>query len=134
MDTIMVQTGMTPRVGSSVPDAVLTTGAGKAEALLPTKPEVAASQPKPAKEQVAYDASEAEKARFENMKQASQMFKDIYVVSDTTFSIYKDFSGQYVTRFTNLRDGSVSYIPEPDMMQYLENRGKARKALLRIDV
>ncbi len=46
--------------------------------------------------------------------------KDIankYVLGDTRLSMfYKDFSGQYVTRFVNLRDGKVTYIPEPSLM------------------
>lgn len=132
MDTMMVQTGM-PTGGSTVPDPVLP-GMGKADALPLKQFEKAASAPKPVAEQVAYDASASDKTRYENMERASQMFKDVFVVSDMKFSIYKDFTGQFVTRFTNLRDGSVSYIPEPDMMQYLEQRGKARKALLKIDV
>lgn len=132
MDTMMVQTGL-PSAGSSVPDAVLP-GMGKADGLPLKKLERSTAEPKPVAEQVAYDAKQTDKTRYENMEKASQMFKDVYVVSDTRFSIYKDFSGQYVTRFTNLRDGSVTYIPEPDMMAYLERRGKARKALLKIDV
>lgn len=132
MDTNLVQLGLP--MGSSVPDAVLN-GAGKTSDALPLKKmETAASQPKPVADQVSYDAQKSDETRFEAMKQASQMFKDVYVVSDSKFSIYKDFKGQFVTRFTNLRDGSVTYIPEMDMMQYLEQRGKARKALLKIDV
>lgn len=132
MDTMMVQMGL-PSAGSSVPDAVLP-GMGKADGLPLKKLERTTAEPKPVAEQVAYDAKQTDKTRYENMEKASQMFKDVYAVSDTRFSIYKDFTGQYVTRFTNLRDGSVSYIPEPDMMAYLERRGKARKALLKIDV
>lgn len=131
MDTNMVQTGL-PTGGSFVPDAVLK-GAGKAEMLPLDTVETKVSDPKP-KEQVAYDASTSEQTRLENMKMAAVMFKDVFAVSDTKFSIYKDFKGQFITRFTNLRDGSVSYIPEPDMMRYLEQRGQARKALLKIDV
>lgn len=132
METNMVQLGL-PATASSVPDAVLN-GAGKAEALPLKRLENAATDPKPVAEQVAFDASKSDAMRYEAMKEASQMFKDVYVVSDSKFSIYKDFKGQYVTRLTNLRDGSVTYIPEPDMLAYLEQRGKARKALLKIDV
>jgi hypothetical protein len=67
-------------------------------------------------------------------KAAQSYFKDVYAVSDTRFTIYKDTSGQYVTRYTSLRDGRVTYIPEPDMMQYLERRQAAREALLEITV
>jgi hypothetical protein len=63
---------------------------------------------------------------------AKSFFKDVYAVSDTTFSIYKDASGQYITRYTSLRDGKVTYIPEPDMLEYLERRKHVREALVEI--
>lgn len=132
MDMTMVHMGM-PSGGSAVPESVLP-GMDKADGLPLVKLEKAAIHPKPVAEQVAYNARSADKTRYENMLQASQLFKEVYAVSDTKFAIYKDFTGQFVTRFTNLRDGSVTYIPEPDMMQYLERRGAARKALLKIDV
>ena len=47
-----------------------------------------------------------------------QSFQDVFAVSDTTFTIFKDSSGQYITRFTSLRDGSVTYIPEPDILKF----------------
>lgn len=136
MDTNMVQTGF-----KGVPDLpnVLPGGAGGGSAAgsgfpLP-KTEAQAPQPKPAAEQVAFDPKVSEHTRLEEMQRASQMmFREVFAVRDTKFAIYKDASGQFVTRFTNLRDGSISYIPEPDMMQYLESRGQARKALLKIDV
>ncbi|MBY0354896.1 MAG: hypothetical protein K2Q12_04105 [Rickettsiales bacterium] len=51
----------------------------------------------------------------ENIKKA---FANSYVVSDRSFAIYKDTSGQYITRFTNLRDGTVTYIPEQEILKY----------------
>lgn len=63
---------------------------------------------------------------------AESFFKDVYAVSDTRFTIFKDTSGQYITRYTSLRDGRVTYIPEPDMMAYLERRMQAREALVEI--
>jgi hypothetical protein len=63
---------------------------------------------------------------------AESFFKDVYAVSDTTFTIFKDTSGQYITRYTSLRDGKVTYIPEPDMMAYLDRRMQAREALIEI--
>lgn len=60
-----------------------------------------------------------EQKRFSAVQRAAQnLFKDVYAVSDTTFSIYKDSSGQYITRYFNLRDGKVTYIPEPRLLQY----------------
>lgn len=75
-----------------------------------------------------------DKARYEQVKSASaHYFKDFYAVSDATFTIFKDANGQYVTRFTNLRDGSVKYVPEPDIARYMEARSRAREALLDMD-
>ena len=65
---------------------------------------------------------------------AANFFKDVYAVSDTTFTIFKDSTGQYVTRFYNLRDGKVTYIPEPKMMQYMESRQAARESLVELRV
>lgn len=134
METNMVQTGL-PTGGSMVPDAVFP-GAGKVD--IPALPKTEAAQPTQKaqpKEQVAFDAAGSEQTRLENMQRASQlMYSEVFAVRDNKFSIYKDATGQFVTRFTNLRDGSVTYIPEPDMMAYLESRGRHRKALLNIDV
>ena len=44
---------------------------------------------------------------------------DIYAVSDSKFTIFKDASGQYITRITSLRDGRVTYIPEPEVLEYM---------------
>lgn len=134
MDTNMVQMSL-PNSGKAVPDAVLP-GSGATSAAPTTKTEAALpTQKAQSKDQVTYDSKASEEARFENMKRASTlMFKDVYAVRDNKFAIYKDSTGQFVTRFTNLRDGSVSYIPEPDMMQYLESRGQQRRALVKMDV
>lgn len=74
-----------------------------------------------------------DEARYETVKKAAQMFKDVYAVRDTKFTIFKDNSGQYITRFTNLRDGKVTYIPEPEIMQYLESMGSYREAVVKIE-
>ncbi|MFZ4124552.1 MAG: hypothetical protein ACOYJ2_00580 [Rickettsiales bacterium] len=64
------------------------------------------------------EVASAEVRRFEQVKRAAEsFFKDVYAVNDHTFSIYKDGSGQYITRFTSLRDGRVTYIPEPQLLQ-----------------
>lgn len=135
METNMVQMGL-PVGNSSVPDSVLP-GAGKTEGTLAKEADhsIPQSTKAPVKEQVTFDPTKTEQTRLENMQQGTRaMFKEVYAVSDTKFSIYKNSTGDFVTKFTNLRDGKVSYIPEPDMMQYMESRGKARKALLKIDV
>ncbi|MBN8542681.1 MAG: hypothetical protein J0M34_00260 [Alphaproteobacteria bacterium] len=72
----------------------------------------------------ANDVASAEVRRFEQVKKAAEsFFKDVYAVNDHTFSIYKDASGQYITRFTSLRDGRVTYIPEPQLLQHSSGGG-----------
>ena len=83
--------------------------------------------------QVKVDIKAAEEKRLEQLQKAAQhFFKDVYAVSDTTFSIFKDATGQYITRFTNLRDGKVTYIPEPQILKYAGNRTEPRQSLVEI--
>ena len=60
-------------------------------------------------------------------------FKDSYVVGDTTFSIYKDTQGQYITRYVSLRDGRVTYIPEPKLLMFQQAQSRASDTKLRIE-
>lgn len=62
--------------------------------------------------------------RFEAVREAVQSaFKDTYAVSDKSFTIFKDSEGQYVTRLTSLRDGSITYLPEPNLLRDIEDIG-----------
>lgn len=45
-----------------------------------------------------------------------QFKKQYFAVTDRVFTLFKDSSGQIITRFTSLRDGSVTYIPEPEIL------------------
>ena len=75
----------------------------------------------------------AEQRRYEKVLQASQsLFKDVYVVSDKSFSIFKDSSGQYITRYTSLRDGRVTYIPEPQLLRKFEDQQRASSKIVEI--
>ncbi len=67
------------------------------------------------------DVSQADARRLEMVRRAAQQASNTYVVSDQRFTIFKDSSGQYITRFTSLRDGKVVYVPEPEMMQMLSH-------------
>lgn len=68
-------------------------------------------------EQVDFSAQAAEQRRAQAVQRAAQDIANIYVISDKRFTIFKDMSGQYITRFTSLRDGRVTYIPEPDLLR-----------------
>ena len=70
--------------------------------------------------------------RLQRVQRAAAMMKNTYAVSDTTFSIYKDQTGQYITRFLDLRSGKVTYIPEPDVLAFMEKKRAERQANLDI--
>jgi hypothetical protein len=64
------------------------------------------------------DMSKMDEKRLADMKRVIERnsFKDTFAVRDTSFTIFKDKEGQYITRFTSLRDGSVTYVQEKDVM------------------
>ncbi|MCI5050172.1 MAG: hypothetical protein MRY32_07575 [Rickettsiales bacterium] len=77
----------------------------------------------------------ADEERFAQVEQAAKAMvnnMDHFVVSDTKFTIFKDATGQYITRFTSLRDGSVTYIPEPEIMKYAAQTRMPRESLVEI--
>lgn len=59
----------------------------------------------------------AEQRRFDTVKRLANGIANVYVVSDRRFTIFKDTTGQYVTRFTDLRSGKVTYVPEPELFK-----------------
>lgn len=64
-----------------------------------------------------FNAKAAEEKRQEAIRQAAQDIANVYVVSDRQFTIFKDVTGQYITRFRDLRDGRVTYVPEPELFK-----------------
>lgn len=80
------------------------------------------SPPEPVKKPV-----DAEAVRVQEITRAASQYQaDPYVVSDRTFTIYKDATGQYVVRYRSLRDGTITYVPEPAILPYqiqMANRG-----------
>jgi hypothetical protein len=66
------------------------------------------------------DLYRAEEKRLQAIKKTVERSTtgNAFPVRDNRFTIFKDsISGQYITRFTSLRDGSVTYVPEPDIMR-----------------
>jgi len=55
------------------------------------------------------------------IRQASLSFKNTYAVSDTTFTIFKDSTGQFITRYISLRDGQITYVPEPVLLKHIQS-------------
>ena len=70
--------------------------------------------------------AQAEAKRIERLRQAASTF---VLGPPKSFTIYKDAAGQLITRFTNLSDGKVTYIPEPNLLGRLESRQGAAPSL-----
>ena len=64
------------------------------------------------------DLTQMDEQRLADIKRVIERnsFKDTFAVRDTSFTIFKDQEGQYITRFTSLRDGSVTYVQEKDVL------------------
>ena len=78
----------------------------------------------------------AEQRRFDRVNQAAAALAgfDPYPISDKIFTIYKDASSQYVTRYTSLRDGRVTYIPEQRLLVAFEQKqAQLREAVLTLN-
>lgn len=91
-----------------------------------------AQQPVLPQAQTAFDAGAAEQTRLETIQRLAQQIANVYVIGDQTFSLFKDVTGQYITRFTSLRDGKVTYIPEPTLFKLSGASGGESAALLKI--
>ncbi len=81
------------------------------------------------------DIGEIDNRRSEAMLQAlRQSFRSEYAISDSSFTIYKDSTGRYITRVTSLKDGSVSYYPEPEMLRRMEVEGFSMNNMVQVHV
>ncbi len=78
-----------------------------------------------------FDVQVAEQKRYETVQRIAQDIANVFIVSDKTFSIFKDNTGQYITRFTSLRDGRVTYIPEPQLLRMSQS---SAPSVLKINV
>ncbi len=65
-------------------------------------------------------AKAVEDRQFATVQQAA---RDAFPVSDQKFTIYKGHDGQYITRLTSLRDGRVTYYPQPEVFRLSRNAG-----------
>lgn len=66
-------------------------------------------------------------------RQAALSFKNVYAVSDQEFSIFKDATGKYITRYVSLRDGKVTYAPEPTLVKPIATAPAADQAHVAIN-
>ncbi len=63
------------------------------------------------------------------IRQTVLSFKNFYAISDKEFSIFKDASGQYITRYVSLRDGTVTYTPAPVFIRNMQAAGESISSL-----
>lgn len=121
---------MDTRILSSVISA-LPVRASQPAPVLPKPEPVALPLPRPnTQSNVDAQIERAEQQRFETVHRAAQDIANIYVVSDKRFTIFKDATGEYITRYTDLPTGKVTYIPEPSL---LRQNSRAPAAALRIN-
>jgi hypothetical protein len=62
----------------------------------------------------------------DSYEQVIQKASDQYAISDQTFTIFKDSDGKYITRYTSLRDGTVTYVPEATIVKNLPSSEKQK--------
>lgn len=55
--------------------------------------------------------------RFEAVKRASGNIANATILGTSSFALFKDSTGQYITRITDRNSGKVTYIPEPQLMK-----------------
>ncbi len=109
--------GITPPIVISTPVQAISVPAGQSMPIIPS--------PTPAPVQADPDAQAMEQAHYQAVQQMAQSVANVYVVSDQKFTIFKDATGQYITRYTSLRDGKVTYVPEPALFKLSGASGSA---------
>lgn len=110
-------------------------GAKKAEAIKEVSPKAQNGTPEVAVKQAkeVKDTQKTEAQRLDTVVRAASAFRDVYAVSDTRFTIFKDSTGQFITRFTSLKDGAVTYIPEPDIARFIESNRARTDSIVKIE-
>lgn len=121
-------------------DAINALGIIRQPVVTPAAPRVPAAVPqaeaKPEAPQIKLggagaDVPTIDAKRYAAVKQAAEAIANPYVLGDKSFTIFKDSTGQLITRFFSKRDGKVTYLPEP---QLLKASVTSEPALLKIKV
>ena len=86
---------------------------------------VKAPEPKVQKPEVKID-----NPAYEAVQRAAEALKNTFAVSDVRFTIFKDIAGDYVTRFTSLRDGSVKYYPQKTLFETVKIRNAHYESMI----
>lgn len=78
-----------------------------------------------------FDADQAEAVRLENLKQAAHNAPQ--PLGSQSFTMFKDSSGQVITRFRDANSGKVVYIPEPQLLRLSQASSGGGQSLLNIN-
>lgn len=77
-----------------------------------------------------FDPQAAEQQRVETLMRAARSVPQ--PLGSQTFTMFKDGTGQYITRFRDMNTGKVTYIPEPEVFRM--SAGAGAQALVNISV
>lgn len=102
----------------------------KAQAPVLPQPSQAPSLPKigaNVANDVSFDAKSAELARFEAIRNAAKNAPQ--PLGSQTFTLFKDATGQVITRFRDLNSGKVTYIPEVQLFDITSAKGGSTSIL-----
>lgn len=105
--------------------------ASQREATLLPRAATVQSPNRPSDGQIQNNLSDAKRQNL--VQRAAERIRDLYPLGSTVFVIFKDSSGQLITRFTDLRSGKVTYIPEPNILAYDGGASADSEGLVRID-
>lgn len=111
------------RVNIPLPSSPGVSGVKAGEIALP-KPSKNTTPIAKAVAEATVDLGKAEAERLETLRRGAQQLTNAYPLGENKISIYKDGSGQYITRSVNQRTGQVTYIPEPSILEFLQRRGE----------
>jgi len=109
MTSININPGAPPKVDFPLP---------KTRTVSPKTQE--AQVPQDAPRTKTQESIEPQKAREIQVRKAATALQGLYPINSTRFTIFKDASGQFITRFTDMVDGSVKHIPEPELIRMYE--------------
>lgn len=77
-----------------------------------------------------FDAEAAESQRLEHLRQAARNAPQ--PLGSQSFTMFKDATGQVITRFRDINSGKVVYIPEPNLLR-LANASSGGQSILNIN-
>lgn len=77
-----------------------------------------------------FDAQTVDTQRLEHLRQAAQNAPQ--PLGSQAFTMFKDATGQVITRFRDINSGRVTYIPEPNLLRLANATAGSSRSLLNI--